>query len=287
MKSGELMKNCVLILNYNDYNSTKKLVDNLSAEKMFDYIVVVDNNSTDDSYEKLLEFHNDYIHIIKTDKNGGYGYGNNYGFKYLKNLVDDRFNLLICNPDVEFDAKLVLDMCNNISDTKSVIGPVITETHGLNRGWKIPSVFKSTLQNVPLINRLKIAKINYDNNCYDSEFTKVEAVSGSIFAIDSEIFEEIGMFDENVFLYYEENILASSLKKKGYNVYVDNNVSVFHNHSVSIDNAQSIYGKLKILKTSQWYFHKTYSNSNVFSLLLLRFSIAFILLLAKVRDILK
>ena len=47
------MKTGFVILNYNSYNLTSKLAAAVSAYRNIDLVVIVDNKSTDDSYEKL------------------------------------------------------------------------------------------------------------------------------------------------------------------------------------------------------------------------------------------
>ena len=47
-----------VIVNYNDYKTTKRLIDNIKDYKVIDDIYVVDNHSSDDSYDKLKEYHN-------------------------------------------------------------------------------------------------------------------------------------------------------------------------------------------------------------------------------------
>ena len=60
-----------LILNYNDCKTTLQLVEKLNLYKIIKYIVIVDNCSTDDSFEKLLKISNNRVHVIKSDCNGG------------------------------------------------------------------------------------------------------------------------------------------------------------------------------------------------------------------------
>lgn len=279
------MKNCLIVLNYNDYNTTEKFLNNILHTSLLDKIVVVDNCSTDSSYSKLQHFNSDLVHVIKTSRNGGYGYGNNFGFRYLKNLYSEDFNLIISNPDVNFDIYEIIVMCKKLSSNACVISPVIKENSCLNRGWKFPTVWQSILQNIPLLNRIKHANTNYDDSYYTDMLTQVDVVSGCFFAIKSSVFEKIRMFDENVFLYYEENIIASKLKDFGYKCYVDNTVSITHSHSVSINQSSSSYNKLKELKKSQWYYHNHYGDASKFSLFVLKISILFVLTLAKIRSL--
>ena len=73
----------VCILNYNDAETTLILVEKISNYSIIDHIVIVDNYSTDDSYDRLKSIKNKKVNIIQSKKNGGYGSGNNIGVKYL------------------------------------------------------------------------------------------------------------------------------------------------------------------------------------------------------------
>ena len=77
------MKCGLIVLNYNDFNTTEKLLNAIKNYDALDKIVVVDNKSPDGSFEKLLKFQSDKISVIQSPKNGGYSYGNNFGTKYL------------------------------------------------------------------------------------------------------------------------------------------------------------------------------------------------------------
>ena len=83
-------------------------------------------------------------------------------------------------------------------------------------------------------------------------------------------FKKINYFDENTFLYYEENILGKKLKDNNMYCYIDNDVKVIHNLSVSVDKTYNSIKKYKILKNSQKYYEKNYNNLNIFGIILLR-----------------
>ena len=72
---------CV-ILNYNDAETTEKLVKQIADYNVLHQIIVVDNASTDDSLERLKKLEADQpgrLHVLSADHNGGYGSGNNLG----------------------------------------------------------------------------------------------------------------------------------------------------------------------------------------------------------------
>lgn len=91
--------------------------------------------------------------------------------------------------------------------------------------------------------------------------------------------EKINYFDENLFLYYEENTIFYRLKKFNYKVYIDRDVTIMHNHSITINKNINYKDKLKILKKSQEYYYSKVLKTNKFMLFLLKLSNKIVLLL--------
>lgn len=73
-----------VILNYNTWQLSANLALKMSSFQCVDQVYVVDNMSSDDSFDRLKQYSNDKIHVFQTDKNGGYSYGNNYGVNLCK-----------------------------------------------------------------------------------------------------------------------------------------------------------------------------------------------------------
>ena len=87
--------------------------------------------------------------------------------------------------------------------------------------------------------------------------------------IKSDIFKEIDYFDENLFLYYEENVICSKIKKLNYDIVILNYCSVIHNHSISIDKSYNKLSKYRILKESQMYYLEKYTHcSKIFIIMI-------------------
>ena len=86
------MKIGVVILNYCSFKDTIKLVVDLQKQTalLFMEIVIVDNDSPNDSFDKLQILNKKYnnVKIIKTEKNIGYAKGNNFGLRYLEKLLN-------------------------------------------------------------------------------------------------------------------------------------------------------------------------------------------------------
>lgn len=261
------MKNVIVILNYNDYKTTLDYLKMIKNYKSLDCIIIVDNNSSDNSYEKLKKIENNKIVVLKSNKNGGYGYGNNIGIKFAIKKYK-KCNIIISNPDIEVADDTIKQMSEYLNNNLNVaiVSPVIKEHGILNRGWKFSCGYKEMLLSVPLIGRkIKNKIIGYKNSYYKKDESKVDVISGCFFMIKSDIFKEIDYFDENLFLYYEENVICSKIKKLNYDVIILNYCSVIHNHSVSIDKSHNELSKYKILKKSQMYYLDNYANCSKLS----------------------
>lgn len=261
----------MVIVNYNDYETTKRLLDNVKDYKVLKEIVVVDNKSTDNSLEELRKLKNKKITIIDSGENKGYSYALNVGCKYLIDKYKS-LNIVISNSDIIIESELDIKDLNSYISTKNVIvGPTIIQGNDLNRGFKIPTPWQDIKQNIVFFGKRVLAKeLSYPDNYYHKDISKVDTVSGCFFMISSKHLEDMGYFDENVFLYYEENIMGIKTKKLGKNIIVCNNVDVIHDHSVSIDKSLKRIKKYDILKTSQEYFEKTYNGANKLELFFLK-----------------
>lgn len=278
----------MVIVNYNDYETTKRLLYNVKDYKVLKEIVVVDNKSTDNSLEELRKLKNKKITIIDSGENKGYSYALNVGCKYLVDKYKS-LNIVISNSDIIIDSELDIKDLNSYISTKNVIvGPTIIQGNDLNRGFKIPSPWQDIKQNIVFFGKRVLAKeLSYPDNYYHKDISKVDTVSGCFFMISSKHLEDMGYFDENVFLYYEENIMGIKTKKLGKNIIVCNNVDVIHDHSVSIDKSLKRIKKYDILKTSQEYFEKKYNGANkieLFFLKVFRYLTRFLLLIKYLVD---
>ena len=264
------MKLGMCIVNYNDYKTTKRLIDNIINYKCLDKIVVVDNKSTDNSLINLKKLESKKIKIIASNKNGGYSYALNIGCKYLIEEFKE-LTIIVSNSDIIIDSENdLIELAKIVSDNRVVVAPTIIEGNNLNRGWKIPKPTDDILQNIFYFHRYFKKKIMYPDNYYHKKLSKVEVVSGSFFLINSKHLENINYFDDKVFLYYEENILGVKTKKAGKSMVVVNDIDVVHDHSVTIDKSLKAIKRYDILKQSQYYFEKYYNKANWLQLLLLK-----------------
>lgn len=264
------MKNILIIVNYNDFETCLQYINKVKEFKLLDKMIVVDNCSTDDSVNNLNKVKSDKLVVIVNDKNRGYGFGNNVGIKYaIKNF--GKCNLIISNPDIDITEK-VFDNLISIINQKSVdmLAPIINEHGNLNYGWRLTNSFDEMMISLPGVGK-KYREFFIKNKVkkVSNTLLKSDVLSGCFFIIKSDVMKDIDYFDENTFLYYEENILATKLRKYGYNAYVSLDNTIYHNHSVSVDKSVNELNRYRLLKQSQKYYLDNYLKSNVIVLFII------------------
>ena len=278
----------IVILNYNDYKTTRIMLDTIKSYRIIDHIVVVDNNSKDRSYDLLKEYQSDKIDVIKADSNKGYSAGNNIGIKHLikKYKVD---YVIVSNPDIIVESDVITAMKHEMdkNDDIKVLSPVIHELDNIKRGWMLPTYYGEIITICNTKQRYHKTYGLYDDDHYKDKLSKVDVVSGCFFMIRSKVIKEIGYFDEGTFLYYEENILGNILKKKGYNSYILNTHEITHNLSVSVDKSIKKINKYKILVKSLMYYERKYNRRLLISMFILYFLYGVSLIIAYLKNLFK
>ncbi|WP_294186201.1 glycosyltransferase family 2 protein [uncultured Clostridium sp.] len=253
----------LIVLNYNDYKTTSKFLEKIKDYKTIDHIVVVDNNSSDDSYELLLKYKSDKIHVIKSEKNGGYSYGNNYGIKYAMKEFNTEY-IIISNPDVFFEEKVVDDMIKmyDKEERVAIVAPTMLINGELKwTSWRLPKFKDDLISLSDMLKRWLGDKTLYPKEYFNGEYSFVDVLPGSLFMIPANVMKKIGFFDEDVFLYCEEKMMSKRLLDRGYKNIILNNITYDHQHSVSIgkniNNSIKIY---KLMADSTYIYNVKYNN---------------------------
>ena len=276
----------IVVLNYNDYRETREYVDKIKKFRVLNEIVLVDNKSTDASYEVLKRMEKSNITTLESDSNKGYAYGNNVGIKYLQDKVD---YIIISNSDIELEEKVIKKLKEDLDNNEDIalIGPIIDQDGEKIKGWRLPKVSDEIRLNLSSFDRLYDKKLIYDEKRYGDDLTKVDVVHGCFFMVRSDALRLIGNLYDSTFLYYEEDILAVKLRNANKKSYIDNTVEVKHVGSTTVDSNYNRIAKYKMIKNSQKYYVKQYLHANVFEMFILRFIYRIRLIFAYIGDFFK
>ena len=288
-------KTVCIILNYNDADTAIGLAGELKESLEIDEILLVDNHSADDSWEKLSAFaggvsggwreENPGIALLRTEKNGGYGYGNQAGIDEAVRLWEPEY-VIIANPDIHVTDRCIRKVREALEKTENgaAASAMVASPEGkrLFSYWDLLPFWRDLLDTGPICRRVfkpwLITPPRRLPRGGTAGSRMAGAVPGSFFVLKMSAFpgkygKEI--FDRKVFLYCEEKILAQKLKARGLGVVLVTDAEYIHAHSVSID--RSVAGlakKQKILHRSKLYYYRRYLGAGPLHMLAARIFLA-------------
>ncbi len=220
----------IIILNWNNFADTDECLTSLyKADLCGGFIVVVDNGSQDDSYEKLREkwSHWDAIHWIRNDENLGFAGGNNVGIRYA--LAKGAEYIMLLNNDTVVNPDFLKPLIEYIAthDNVGIVGPKILLYSNPDRlqsaGWRL---FMATGRFGPVGGGEK------DNNKYNVP-RDCDYLTGAALMISRKCIEKIGLFDESYFAYCEDVDLCIRASVAGFRVVYIPDSKVWHKVSSS------------------------------------------------------
>lgn len=256
-----------VILNYNDAPTTISLVDHIKDYPLLDYIVVVDNCSTDNSWEQLQRYKSDKIHVIQSPKNGGYGSGNNFGLRYSSEILNADYSI-IANPDVQFNEECVGKFLQTLQEDDSIAVVSARQSNSPDCAWKNCSTLQYILA-TSLFFEIWLKIRSYPKKYFKGkDSVPVFAVPGSLLMVDLRKMINYGMYDEEFFLYYEEPVLAQKLADAGLKTMLRLDCSYIHNHHISISKTYRRWSQQHaILLKSADLFLRKYKNANALQMI--------------------
>jgi len=231
----------IIILNWNSFEDAFECINSLlkSSYKEFQ-ILIVDNASTDDSLNQLMHnFRN--IQYLKNSQNLGYTGGNNSGIKYFLEH-DDIDYIWILNPDTLVKEDTLEKIVNIAKSTpKSILSPKILYYDQPNLIWFSNSKLNS------FTGIAEHVEFNIVNNPNENGMTECEWLPGTATIYPKNVFQEIGLFDDNYFLFYDDVDFCVRAKNKGYQILLIQGAVIFHKvgRSIGRGNPVSEYYKTR------------------------------------------
>jgi len=223
------MKLSVIILNYNVRYflelcvlSVQRAIRNMDAE-----IIVVDNNSPDDSCDMMKQrFPN--VRLIENKENSGFPKGNNIGVAEAKGEF-----ICILNPDTvvaEDTFEKVLAFAEKQNDL-GIVGCKLIDGAGnflpeSKRG--IPTPFTAFTKITGLYKLSDFFGKYYASHLNRNQTGKVEILVGAFMVMKKETYLEVGGFDENCFMYSDDIDLSYMVLKTGKSNYYFHETTAIH-----------------------------------------------------------
>jgi N-acetylglucosaminyl-diphospho-decaprenol L-rhamnosyltransferase len=213
------------------YRSEEKIENCLNSIDS-DIKVIIVENSNNINFKNKIEKKFQNVDCILTNDNFGYGKANNIGLKKVLTKYS-----LILNPDTilqketinNFFIFLKKDIDFALLGPSQNEKPIKLETH----------------------------------KCKSLNLFEVSSIKGFAMFLNMSKFTDIGFFDENFFLYLEEIDLCKRAKKIKENVYIDENIKIFHHGGKSV--SQSLSYKTELVRNWHWMWSLFYYNKKHFN----------------------
>lgn len=257
----------IIIVSYNTKKITLECVKSViqyTKEVSFE-IIIIDNNSSDESVSAIAKLNNSKIKIIQNTENKGFGRANNQGIKEAKGRY-----VLFLNSDTLLEGT-VLDRMIMWMDERPDIG--ISSCKLLNKDHSVqgtggyfptlPRVFSwMTIQDLPFVDSIikpfhpmKEKSFIKGDTFYTSP-KELDWVTGAFMLVRSEVFDSVSGFDNDYFMYTEEVDFCYRAKKKNWKVYYNPKWSIIHYGGASGTVEKSIAQEFEGVKL---FYQKHYS----------------------------
>lgn len=218
-------------------------------------IIVVDNDEKN-TLEKTLNKEFKRVIYIKSKKNLGFGKGNNLGAMSARGTY-----LFFLNPDTYFVGNPIDRLIDILVKNKNIgiVAPLLlneTKKPFPQQGSLRLTVFRSIVA-FSFLNKLfpkNFVSRNYWLYDWDKNAGRfVGTVPGTAFMIPKSLFEKAGKFDEQFFLYFEEEDLCRRVEKLGFGMYIDTRAQIVHLWERS---TSQFLGSTQAFKKSRFLFFK-------------------------------
>lgn len=246
----------VIIVNYRVKEKLIKCIKSIKQTEFSSYEIIVVDNEEDSNLDKVLKKEFKDVLYIKSEKNLGFSAGNNLGAKYAKGKY-----LFFLNPDTEVFPDTIKHLYNFLEKNKKtgIVSPLLVDKQ--LKPFTTQSRKELTPANI-LFSFSVLRKIFPKKSIYNDEFLKkwnkkepilVDTIPGAALMISDKLFKKIEGFDENFFLYFEENDISKRVRDLGLGLYLEPKSKVIHEVGQS---TKKIINTEKIFKKSRFYYFK-------------------------------
>lgn len=194
-------------------------------------IIVIDNASSDNSVE-VIKINFPQVRLIQNSANVGLARANNQGVRLTRGEY-----ILFLNPDTvvqRHSMEKMVDFLKN-NDNVAIVAPKLINPDGsiqlsCRQFYNLRTIIlRRTFLGKVFINS-KLVKEHLLLNRNHSEILEVDWILGACFLTKRDIFENIGCFDENYPLYFEDVDLCYRAKNASYKVIYFPKATVIHHH---------------------------------------------------------
>jgi GT2 family glycosyltransferase len=221
----EHSKTLCIILHYGSQDYTNKCIESLANEKHLD--IVISDNDPSQSYEPP-QYIREFVKVIKTGGSAGFSEGNNIGVNAF--LTKEHSSIFILSNDTIVMKGALNYLRETLNSNKvGAVGPCMPYASNPKKIWACGGY----------INKLKVRVGGLQPK--SNKPYQVDYIPGAAILCRSDLWKEIGGFNEEYFLTYEEAELALEVKKKGFKIMADPRSVILHHVGMSSQRLPKYY----------------------------------------------
>jgi hypothetical protein len=226
----------IIIVNWNTKQILLDCLKSLTKENILykHEIILVDNGSSDGS-QAAVRASFPAVQIIENNANLGFAKANNIGMKVSKGKY-----LCLINSDVQVLDDCLSKMFQYMENQPhiGILGPKIffPDMRTQCSCREFPSLWNNFCPVIGLNNAFPQAKcfhFEYMTYFNHDEIRKIDYLAGCCFFIRRSALDQVGLFDEQFFIYSEEIDLCKRFWHAGWEVVFYPNASIIHHHGAS------------------------------------------------------
>jgi N-acetylglucosaminyl-diphospho-decaprenol L-rhamnosyltransferase len=250
----------IIIVNYQTAGLTLDCLNSLFSQRSQypDFnVIVVDNNSGDNSVRYLEEkiYKNnwiDWVSLLPLSINNGFSSGNNAALEKIIRSKECPEYILLLNPDttVELNAIFNLAIFLEKHNAAGVVGAQLQDVHGRLEltGRRFPSPISELINGARfgfLSKHLQKWQVNqpFQENAFQCSW-----VSGAAMMVRRKVFEQVGLMDDNYFLYFEEVDFCRRASLSGWQIWMEPKSVITH-----IEGQSTRIQKKRERRKKYWY----------------------------------
>lgn len=248
----------IVLVNYNGEKFNDDCLESIFNSDYKNYeIIIVDNNSLDNSVDILKQKYSNKIKLIELKENLGFSVANNVGIELaIKNNCD---YILLLNNDTIINKDMITTMVNASDDKKYVVSPKIYYYSNKDIIWSAGGK----------IDWNKGMTIQYgmgeEDSCAVNKKYEIDFATGCCMLIPTTVIKTIGLLSDEYFLYYEDTDYCVRIRRAGFKIIYEPKAVMYHRVSASTGGTKSpLY--IYYMTRNRLIFNKKFNKRNIIAM---------------------
>jgi len=250
----------IIIVNWNSADYVQRCISTICKETVnIDFEIIVVDNASYDQCAEILSSEFPQVRFVQSPVNLGFGKANNLGYLHSRGKV-----LLFLNPDTEITDRAInvaYRTLISLPDAGAVGSKLLKSDMSVQTSsiQAFPTIMNQVLDSEVLRHHFPRSRLWGVEALYldTDQPQQVDVVSGAFIMVRRNVFEDVGLFTKDYFMYSEDVDLCYKISRSPYKVYFDCAARVIHHSGGSSSKSGAGFSSVPLMKQSRFiYFEK-------------------------------